>query len=303
MFSKKESNRAYSVSLESCMIKTIIVTGASSGIGRALAIQLASLQHNVIAVARNTEALEQLQKLYPSNIQIVTADITNKDDQLKIKNVLRPEDIGIYLIHNAGVATPRLFADISEEEWDQHYLVNLKAPTFLTKLLLPHLQNGGRVLSISSGLAHAPMSAMSAYGVSKSALYMLKEYCNVELKDQKIAFASAMPGVVDTPIQERLRSYDIAHFPAVGVFQGFYQRGELLQPSTAAKFLSWLLLEVDNEKFTKEDWDIYDSSHHHFWSQPGEVKQRKARKEEIANESTNAVQEHVLRLVQLLLLV
>jgi len=174
------------------------------------------------------------------------------------------------------VATPRLLADISEEEWDQHYLVNLKAPVFLTKLLLPHLKNGGRVLNISTGLAHAPMSAMSAYGVSKAALYMLKEYCNVELKDQEIVFASAMPGVVDTPIQEHLRSYDTARFPAAEVFHGFLQRGELLQPATAAKFLSWLLLEVDDEKFTKADWDIYDASHHNSWAKLGEVKHRKA---------------------------
>ena len=69
-----------------------------------------------------------------------------------------------------------LFEDISENEWDQHYLVNLKAPVFLTQLLLPHLKNGGRVLNVSTGLAHKSMVAMSAYGISKGGLFMLKEY-------------------------------------------------------------------------------------------------------------------------------
>ena len=260
------------------MKKTIIVTGASSGIGRALAEHFALLKHNVIAVARNKKALEELEKLHPSNIKNVVADILDKDNQLKIKNALHPKEVGVYLIHNAGIAIPHLFSDLSEEEWDQHYLVNMKAPVFLTKLLLPHLKNGGRILSISSGLAHTPMAALSAYGLSKAALYMFKEYCNVELRNQGIHFASAMPGVVDTPIQAHMRSYDSEKFPGVDVFREFLERGELLQPMTAAKFLSWLLLEVDNEKFTKGDWDIYDVSHHHFWAESGEVKARKIKK-------------------------
>jgi benzil reductase ((S)-benzoin forming) len=252
------------------MKKTIIITGASSGIGKSLAEYLASLQHHVIAVGRNQIALEELKQLYPENIKIVVADINNKDDQLKIKEALDLKETGIFLVHSAGIATPRLLSEITEEEWDQHYLTNVRSPLFLTKLLLPYLKNGGRVLNVSTGLAHTPLTAMSAYGVSKSALFMLKEYFNVELKNS-IAFASAMPGVVDTPIQMNLRSCDSGDFPAVELFKGFYSRGELLHPRTAAKFLSWLLLDVESEKFIKGDWDIYDKSHHAGWAKPGEV--------------------------------
>jgi len=256
------------------MPKTIIITGASSGIGRALSIHLASLKYHVIAVARNQEALEQLQQLYPVNIKIVIADITKIEDRLKIKNALCPEEVGVYLIHNAGIASPKLLADISEEEWDQHYLVNLKAPVFLTQLLLPHLKNGGRVLNISTGLAHKPMAAMSAYGISKSALFMLKEYFNVESKENNIVFSSAMPGVVDSPLQEKMRSSNSKIFPSVDLFKGFFLRGELLDTATVAKFLAWLLLNVESAEFTKDDWDIYDTSHHAKWAKPGEVTPR-----------------------------
>lgn len=259
-------------------MKKIIITGSSSGIGKALAAHLASLGHQIIAVGRNQQALEELQKQYPDHIKIVIADINNKEDQLQIKAALNPNETGVFLVHNAGIATPRLISEMSEEEWDQHYLTNVRSPLFLTKLLLPHLKNGGRVLNISTSLAHKSMAAMSAYGVSKCALFMLKEYFNIEFKENNIAFASAMPGVVDTPIQEKMRTNDSKIFPEVEIFKGFFQRGELLPPSTVAKFLSWLLLNVENEKFIKGDWDIYDSSHHAEWAKLGEIKSRQANK-------------------------
>ena len=267
--------------------KTIVITGASSGIGFALAEYLASLGHHVIAVARRPESLETLQRSFPFNITPVIADVTQPNDRLAIKNALTPEDTGIFLIHNTGVASPRLLSEISEEEWEQHYLTNTKTPLFLTQLLLPHLKNGGRVLNISSGLAHTSSPAMGAYGISKAALLMMKEYFNTELNDQGIRFASAMPGVVDTPIQTYLRSCDSKRFPAVNSFHGFFQRGELLQPKTATKFLSWLLLQVDDEQFTQGDWTIYDVPHHQHWALPGEVVQRKKTNQELLKEKEN----------------
>lgn len=254
------------------MTKTIIITGASSGIGNALALHLAQSGHNVIAIGRNKAALDELSRTDPIHITIVVADITKSEDRLKVKEALLPDARGVYLVHNAGIAVPTLLTDLSEEEWDQHYLVNTKAPVFLTKLLLPHLQNSGRVLNISTGLAHNALHGFSAYGVSKAALYMMKEYCNTELHDQDIAFGSAMPGVVDTPIQEHIRSTSVTKFPAVGLFQDFKQRDELLAPVIVAKFLAWLLMETDNEKFMNGEWDIYDTSHHRHWAQAGEIK-------------------------------
>jgi benzil reductase ((S)-benzoin forming) len=252
-------------------MKKIIITGASSGIGKALAEHLALLGHQIIAVGRNQSALETLQQHHPKNITAVVADINKKEDRQKIKMRLNENDKGIFLVHNAGIAEPKLLAELTEEDWDNHYNTNMRSPLFLTQLLLPYLANGGRVLNISTGLAHRPMIAMAAYGVSKGALFLLKEYFNVELKEKNIAFASAMPGVVDTPIQNSLRNKDLEEFPAANIFKQFFQRNELLSPETVAKFLSWLLLNVDNEKFSTSEWDIYDSTHHNEWAKSGEI--------------------------------
>lgn len=257
------------------MKKTVVITGAASGIGNGLAEHLAVLQHNVIAVSRNKSALKKLQQANPKNIKYVVADITHKEDQLKVKDAIASQEVGVYLVHNAGVAIPQVISELTEEEWDKHYFTNLKAPVFLTKLLLPYLKNGGRVLNISTGLAHFPLSALASYGISKAGLYMWKEFCNVELRNQGIIFGSVMPGVVDTPMQNNLRSLDSAEFPSVEMFRGFSERGELLRPVTVAKFISWLLFEVEDESFMKGDWNIYEETHHKNWADPGEVKQRK----------------------------
>ena len=262
-------------------MKKIIITGASSGIGKALAEHLLSLGHHVIAVARRHEPLERLQKLYPSTMETVISDITQPNDRLKIKEILTPQDTGNILIHNAGIAVPRLLTEISENEWDQHYITNIKAPLFLNQLLLPNLKDGGRILSVSSGLAHTAAPGMAAYGISKAALFKLKDYCNTEFKQYGIHSGSAMPGVVDTEIQTHLRSCDLKQFPAVDTFHGFFHRGELLKPKTAAKFLSWLLLNVGDEQFMQGDWNIYDEWHHRSWAKPGEVIQRKKTEQEL----------------------
>lgn len=256
------------------MTRTIIITGASSGIGYALAEHLASLGHAVIATGRNKESLSQLQQLHPNQISTVIADLNTTDDLSKIQRALSHNQTEIHLIHNAGIAKPALLENMTENEWDEHATVNLKSPLFLTKLLLPNLKNGGRVLNISTGVAHRPLIGFPAYGITKAAFFNFKEYGNTEFNKYDISFGSAMPGIVDTPIQEHLRDYPADQFPAVELFRGFKQRDELLSPNTAAKFLAWLLLNTTKDQFVKGDWDIYDSSHHQFWATQGEVKDR-----------------------------
>lgn len=257
------------------MSKTIIVTGATSGIGRALCEYLAFVGHRVIATGRNEDSLKRLQKLYPEKIETVQADLTDRKDWGKIVHALSDQDKSIYLIHNAGIAIPQLLADLTEEDWDNHYLTNEKAVIFLTKHLLPYLKQGGRVLTISTGLAHRPLLGFAAYGISKAAIYMWKEYANTEFKEQGISFGSAMPGIVDTPIQEKIRHADVSRIPVVEMFQGFAERNELLDPKVVAKFITWLLLNSSTEEFIQGDWDIYDQKHHHFWAQEGDIKIRK----------------------------
>lgn len=259
----------------------IIITGATSGIGLSLAEHFAERDFIVIAIGRRNELLQALRERYPENILPIIADITKSEERDRIKAVLTEQDTSCILINNAGIARPQLIESMTEEAFDTHHALHVKAPLFLTQLLLPHLKNGGRILQISSGLAHNPMPAMSAYGTSKAALFRLKDYFNEEFKQLQIYCGSAMPGVVDTPIQTELRACSASQFPSVNTFNGFFQRGELLKPKTAAKFLYWLLLSVENERFTQGDWNIYDREHHTYWAESGEVIQRQKTTQEL----------------------
>ena len=225
----------------------------------------------MIAIGRNKNALDELSKKFPATLIPIAADITQAGTTSMIKAQLTEQDKRLFLVHNAGIANPCLLRDLSEEDWEKHEAVNLKAPLFLTKALLPYLSHGGRVLHISTGLAHHALPGFIAYGLTKAALYMLKEFGNTELKQEGITFGSAMPGIVNTPIQSHIRSNN---FPAADLFNGFKARDELLAPETVAKFLTWLLFETSNEQFSQGDWDIYDTDHRAHWANPGEVKVR-----------------------------
>ncbi len=267
--------------------KTVIITGASRGIGRALSIKFASMGHRVIAVARNERLLKSLQALYPHLIEIIDGDMTQDQDRQKIKNSITEK--GIFLIHNAGVAIPSPLRVMDNSILDLHYELHVKAPLRLTQLLLPHLEDGGRVLHISSGLAHHPLPGMAAYGITKSALLMLKEYFNAEFQAQNVVFGSVMPGIIETDIQKNLRLANKNQLPSLNIFQGFFNRSELLPPQIAAKFIAWLMLTQENESFSKGDWNIYDTWHHQFWAESGEVIQREKTDQELKSAGQNLV--------------
>jgi NAD(P)-dependent dehydrogenase (short-subunit alcohol dehydrogenase family) len=125
--------------------------------------------------------------------------------------------------------------------------------------------DGGRVLHLSTGLAHHPLAGMSTYCLSKSALFMLYECLRLELKNRDIAFGSINPGPVDTAMQDKIRHSKSTALPEVKRFIDMKDQGQLLPPTVVADFMSWLLFEVDKEKFSQNEWDIRDSSHHHFW--------------------------------------
>lgn len=243
----------------------MVITGAGTGIGQALAIKLADNGYIVLGVGRRLPLLQKTQEHNPEKIQILQADITQVKDREKIANYIAHANTKIYLVHNAATAEPlTLLKNISLEDWRQQQAINVEAPLFLTQKLLPYLEKG-RVLHISSGLAHFALPGAGPYCVSKAALYMLYQCFREELKEFNIAVGSAKPGVVDTPMQEVLRSQDKVQFPDVERFVQFKKSNSLRSPENVAAFLSWLLCETQDEEFSAKEWDVADQSHHRHW--------------------------------------
>ena len=255
------------------MTKKIIITGASSGIGAELVCCFASSEWIVLAVARRIELLRQLEQQYPKWVVPVVADVATDEGRHAVLHKLTPLDQGIYLIHNAGIAEPLPLENHDAEHWRRHLQINLEAPAVLTALLHRYLR-GGRILSVSSSLAHRPGGALSAYSATKAALLALVKSWNAQFNKENIFFASVQPGTVNTPMQDKLRTYPVEQFPEVEMFQRFKTQNQLLSPEISAKFIKWLLCETTNDDFSKGEWNIYDTSHHQSWAKPGEVVQR-----------------------------
>jgi NAD(P)-dependent dehydrogenase (short-subunit alcohol dehydrogenase family) len=122
------------------------------------------------------------------------------------------------------------------------------------------------VLNMGSGAAHFPSVGLSAYCASKAALNMLTQCW--QLESSTIAFASVMPGIVETHMQGLLRDTTSIDPDQHAFYNRLKQTGRLVSPETVASFLCWLLLDVPVDKLVSKEWDIYNKDHHHFWLKP-----------------------------------
>ncbi|MCX7116066.1 MAG: SDR family NAD(P)-dependent oxidoreductase [Gammaproteobacteria bacterium] len=244
-----------------------IITGASTGIGKALALALAAKGETVLIVGRHETTLQDVASASPQ-IHYHVADVSVPQAQQQLIATLSGKKIK-GLVHNAGTISPldRL-EDASMDEWEQLIKLNLFAPLRLTQALLSNLQ-GGRVLNIGSGAAYFPMAGWSAYCVSKAALSMLTRCFQVEIKDP--AVSSVMPGIVDTNMTSVIRSSTCMSDEQLAFHQQLYHDKRLIQPDTVAQFLMWLLIDVDTDLFKSKEWDIYDEADQASWLQSPHV--------------------------------
>lgn len=239
-----------------------VVTGAGTGLGRAIALELGRRGYPLLIMGRRAEPLAETAALAVTPCEVVAADVASEAGRASVAAAIGDRRVAV-LIHNAAVLTPvGPLATVSELEWRKAMQTNVDAPLFLTQMLLPNLA-GGRILHISSGAARNPLAGWGAYCVSKAALFMLYQMLNAEHDD--IAVGSVRPGVVDTPMQELIRAQDESQFPAVERFRQLQQDGLLRSPEEVASFIGWILTATADEEFTEREWDIGDPSQTAQW--------------------------------------
>ncbi|HYG31976.1 MAG TPA: SDR family oxidoreductase [Methylophilaceae bacterium] len=109
-----------------------------------------------------------------------------------------------YLINNAGTGVTAPFAETTEQQFDQMVTIHLKSVFFLTQKLLPLLNNGGRIINISSGLARFALPGYSAYAAMKGGIEVLTRYMAKELGTREIAVNTVAPGAIETDFGQGL---------------------------------------------------------------------------------------------------
>lgn len=183
--------------------KTVLVTGASSGIGQATAIACAKMGANVVITGRDQERLKITADFMGTAVAQIVADLTNQADIENLLAALPPLD-GAVLCAGNSTTLPLQFG--TREKFDDMFDVNFFAPVELLRLMYKKkvLQKGASVVLLASiGGTHSFMPGNGVYGASKAALNSVMKYAAREYASRKIRVNSICPGMVDTPLIHR----------------------------------------------------------------------------------------------------
>lgn len=180
--------------------KTAVVTGATSGIGKAIVLALRASGHTVFAIGRNEQALADIAS--QCGAKTIKADVR---DIKSISEALAGVDVDI-LVNNAGILSTRAaFQDIDPAEIDDMIDVNLKAPMHLTRALLPGMvaRKRGHLIFLGSIGGQAPFPNSSAYGASKAGLSLFCDNLRCDLLGTSVRVSEIVPGRVQTELYRK----------------------------------------------------------------------------------------------------
>lgn len=242
-----------------------IVTGAGSGLGRAVALALDEAGVRVIGVGRRAAALAETAEHVHGEIRCVAADVADARGRARVVSSLRSDEKVRYLIHCAGVHAVEPLGAITPESWRQILAINIDARLFLSLELLPHCARGARILFVGSNSATRARKSATAYCVSQAGSYMLHACLKLELAERDIAVTSALPSPVDTPMLAAQLRADPAVYPDAESYRRLHATGRLIAPRTVARFYRWLLMSVPAEAYSAQAWDVQDTTHHPHW--------------------------------------
>ncbi len=190
-------------------MKVAIITGGSRGLGKAMAMNIATKGQDVILTYNNKqkeaeEVVALIEKLGRKAValRLNVGDTKSfaafgKAVKETLKNTWNRDNFD-FLVNNAGFGINALFTETTEEQFDELVNVHFKGVFFLTQTLLPLMANGGRIINISSGLARFSFPGNSAYGAMKGAVEVLTRYMAVELGSRGIVVNTVAPGAIAT---------------------------------------------------------------------------------------------------------
>ena len=186
------------------MSKVIVITGASAGIGAVLARQLAARGDQLMLAARRAKELGQLARSCGRDTFAFTTDVTRRQDVNRLRDeALRTfENVDVW-INNAGRGISRGILELTDEDFDEMMLVNVKSALYGIQAIVPHFKERGQghLINVSSMLGRIPfVTSRSAYNASKSALNSLTANLRMELRAEypAIHVSLVLPGAVQT---------------------------------------------------------------------------------------------------------
>jgi short-subunit dehydrogenase len=189
-------------------MKHIVITGASGGIGAALAMQLGAQGHRVALAARREAELRAVASRAGSGALAIPTDVTRRGDveRLRDRAIAEFGHVDVW-VNNAGRGITRPVLELTDEELDQMITINVKSALYGMQAIVPHFitRGHGQVINVSSFLSRVPFATFrSAYNAAKAALNALTANARVDLARTHpgIHVTLVMPGLVSTAFQQ-----------------------------------------------------------------------------------------------------
>ncbi|MBN6889135.1 benzil reductase ((S)-benzoin forming) [Cytobacillus horneckiae] len=246
-------------------MKLAIVTGASKGLGASIAEQLLDAGLGVFTLSRTkNKRLEEKSRQSTKIYKHFTCNLASVNDieQTMLQMIVSGHDLNIstiYLFNNAAVIKPIANAgSINHSDLIHHTQVNFNAPVMITNMLLKQAKVPCQIINISSSAGERPLQGWSIYNSMKAAINMFTKTVALEQKsagtDHKII--SFNPGIMDTPMQETIRSSTREAFHDLERFKSYKEKGLLQSPDKVASAL--LNLCLHEEMISGHIYDISD---------------------------------------------
>ena len=224
------------------MKKTIIVTGASRGIGAAIVKMLAKEDYNIVLNYNKSEEIaKKIQEEFTKqgkNVEIFKADVSKREEVKKLIeftiNKFKKIDV---LINNAGISQTRLFTDITDEDWNNMLNVNLNSVFYMTQEVLPYMihEKEGCIINISSIWGITGAACETHYSAAKAGVDAMTKSLAKELGPSNIRVNSIAPGIIDTDMNKYLLDEELANI------EEEIPLGKIGSPETIAKCVKWLI--------------------------------------------------------------
>lgn len=238
-------------------IKTVLITGASRGIGRAIALRFAAEGYHVyINASKSLDSLKEVQELiqtkYNTDCTLVPGDVGNPSDVRQIFQKIKETHKGLdVLVNNAGIAHMGLLTDMTDEEWDRIIQINLSSVFYCCRGALPYMisQKEGRIINISSMWGTVGASCEVAYSAAKSGIHGFTRALAKELAPSNIQVNALACGVIDTAMNDLLCEEDkiaLAEEIPAGRFATPEEVAELVwQTANAPAYMTGQIIGID----------------------------------------------------------
>jgi len=220
--------------------RSVLITGVTSGIGRALTTHLIGAGARVLGVGRDAERLSAVAEGWGERFTPVLADLSSPEDRLRCIAAAREAGVDA-LVNNAGACVYARPTAFSMDRWRALLEVNLLAAIELSSALGADMGAGGQILNVSSVTArHVAHPRFGPYAVTKAALEHFTESLRLELSPKGVAVSLLVPGLVDTPIYQKVEGFERAEARLREALP------EWLTPQDVAESAAWMLSQPEH---------------------------------------------------------